>query len=89
MARRGTGIGQGAGWGSPAKGAGTSKALKAPQSVLGNRAAVDGHNLSRSMKRQSVLDARFRLVLNTESEELASIQHLCHEPLFDGADLHI
>lgn len=70
MARRCDDVGQGAGWGGPAKGGGTSKASKAPQFAPGNRAAVSGHNLSRSARRQELLDTLFHLAFNAESEEL-------------------
>ncbi len=73
MARYGNGVGKGVGkgdgWGGPARGAG-SKAAKAPDFDRGNGAAVGGHNLSRSMKRQNLLDALFELAIVAESQEV-------------------
>jgi len=69
MARRGNGVGQGTGWGGPARGAGT-RAAKAPDFGLGNKAAARGHNLSRGQKRQELLDALFELAITAESQEV-------------------
>lgn len=73
MARRGNGTGhgwgKGTGWGGPARGAG-SKAAKAAPFTIGNQAAAGGHNLSRSQKRQALLDMLFDLALTASSEEV-------------------
>ncbi len=73
MARRGTGTGhgpgRGTGWGGPARGAG-SKAAKAAPFAEGNRVAGCGHNMSRSQRRQALLDRLFDLALTAGSEEL-------------------
>lgn len=73
MARRGNGVGQGpgrgSGWGGPARGAGSREAKAAPF-TCGNQAAGCGHNLSRSQKRQHLLDALFELAFSGGSQEL-------------------
>jgi hypothetical protein len=73
MARRGNGQlhgpGRGEGWGGPARGVG-SKAVKAASFIAGNRAAACGHDLSRSARRQELLDALFELAFTAESQEV-------------------
>lgn len=73
MARRGNGSGQGwgkgAGWGGLARGAG-SKVVKAAPFTAGNRVAACGHNLSRSQRRQALLDNLFHLAMNGPSDEV-------------------
>ena len=73
MARRGNGAGhgwgKGPGWGGLARGAG-SKAAKAAPFTAGNRVAACGHNLSRSQRRQALLDMLFDLARTAESDEV-------------------
>ena len=73
MARRGTGVGhgwgKGPGWGGPARGPG-SKAAKAVPFNPGNQAAACGHNLSRSQRRQALLDMLFDFARTADSEEV-------------------
>lgn len=73
MARRrngsGHGWGKGVGWGGAARGAG-SKAAKAAPFTPGNRVAACGHNMSRSQRRQALLDTLFDLARTADSEEV-------------------
>lgn len=73
MARRGNGAGhgwgKGTGWGGPARGPGSGAAKAAPFTA-GNLAAAGGHNLSRSMKRQALLDGLFDLAFTAERQEV-------------------
>lgn len=73
MARRGNGSGhdwgKGTGWGGPARGVG-SKLAKATPFTVGNRAAAGGHNLSRSQRRQALLNMLFNLARTADSEEV-------------------
>lgn len=76
MARPGNGMGHGpglgAGWGGPAqiwaRVADQPRPHRFPPP--GNRVAGYGHNLSRSQKRQHLLDALFDLALTGASQEL-------------------
>ncbi len=69
MARRGNGVGQGAGWGGPSKGSGF-KAAKAPAFKPANRAAAGLHDKSRSARRQELLDTLFDLAFTAERQEV-------------------
>ena len=73
MARRGTGVGhgwgKGPGWGGPARGAGNG-AAKATPFAAGNQAAAVGHNLSRSQRRQALLDMLADLAFTADSDEV-------------------
>lgn len=73
MARRGNGqlhgVGRGARWPGPTRGADVVTA-KAPAFKSANRAAVGQHDMSRSVRRQELLNALLNLTLNAESEEL-------------------
>ena len=73
MARRGNGAGhgwgKGPGWDGPACGAGR-KAVKAAPFSAGNQAAAAGHNLSRSQRRQALLDMLAELAFTADSDEV-------------------
>lgn len=65
----GHGWGRGTGWGGPARGSGSTAAKAAPFTD-GNQVAARGHNLSRAMKRQALLDTLFDLARTFPSQEV-------------------
>lgn len=97
MARRGNGFGhgwgRGPGWGGPARGAG-SRAAKAAPFTAGNRAAAGEHNMSRSQRRQALLDMLFNLARTADSEEVqlaaivAWLNRVEGEPVVQAIHIH-